>query len=243
LISVPTHRFLVGGLTNPTTAPTQSFYARVYTYATGGATGFTPATTTGTAGTVPASVDFGGVALATTNQIVVTAKVMETLTFCVSGSSVANCSAPTSPSVNLGAGPNGTLDTTPATVSVYSVLSTNATSGASVTLNGDTLKSGTNSIPPQTTNAAIGAGANKFGVRVASAGTGMTAQAPYAAAGYALDNNGATGTMSTFGQQILTTATQASNVASQYTYSAAAGATTPAGIYTANHSLVATGLF
>lgn len=71
--------FTVTTFTNPDTTNT-SFYARIYTYdATAGATGYTVANPD----VGDTHIDDGGVALSTAAQVTVTAKVQETLSFCV----------------------------------------------------------------------------------------------------------------------------------------------------------------
>ncbi len=128
------------GLTNPTTAAGLSFYARVVTYTTGTATNYGQADTTGGATSVGAGVvDRGGIALSTVRQVSITARVMETLTFCASGTNIDGsggasfdaCNEATVPTLEIGSGTPkvlsfGTLDAT----SAYTQLSTNATSGA-----------------------------------------------------------------------------------------------------------------
>src|SRR5262249_37516234 len=64
------------GVTNPATTNT-TFYARILTYATqAAAEGYTSTS-------VGSPVDAGGIALSTAEQITITAKVQERLTFCV----------------------------------------------------------------------------------------------------------------------------------------------------------------
>ncbi|MDB5182452.1 MAG: hypothetical protein JWO47_236 [Candidatus Saccharibacteria bacterium] len=76
--SATTADFTINAVQNPTALGT--FYARIYTYAaTAGATSYTD-TAPDTGAT---HVDDGGVALSTDNIVTVTAKIQETLTFCV----------------------------------------------------------------------------------------------------------------------------------------------------------------
>jgi hypothetical protein len=112
---------------NPSAA-NKEFYGRITTYSD-------------TAGTGPNEVDFGAVAVATTNQIVVTGTMPESLVFCV-GTSGTDCTNITGTSVALGTfSPTATNTGT----SVMSA-STNAGSGYVITVNGTTLTSGSNTI-------------------------------------------------------------------------------------------------
>ncbi|MFZ1483443.1 MAG: hypothetical protein WAS36_00300, partial [Candidatus Saccharimonadales bacterium] len=102
---------LTGGITNPSSATT--FYARILTYnATFGAT-YDPADNTGDPTTPGTYVDYGGAALSTVVQVTVTARVMETLTFCVTkdnldgtlGAGTDTCAEATlPPAVDIGLG-------------------------------------------------------------------------------------------------------------------------------------------
>ncbi|MDQ2973343.1 MAG: hypothetical protein M3Q79_02590 [bacterium] len=69
------------GITNPT--GTGSFYARILTYSTDTAGDTYDSTTTGANNPPAATVDAGGVAMSTANQITINARVQEVLTFCV----------------------------------------------------------------------------------------------------------------------------------------------------------------
>jgi hypothetical protein len=147
-----TQSFQLTGITNPST--TGTYYARIYTYAdndwctTGGVSCYTgPASAN--LGTYE---DFGGIALSTVAVIEITARVQESLTFCVTAAdpntwtgaanvqgtcaSAAVAAAP--PTITIGHSIGGgtpvidptAVDTTP----VYSQLSTNATHGAIINL-------------------------------------------------------------------------------------------------------------
>ena len=166
--------FSVTDVQNPTTLGT--FYARIYTYATSaGATGYTAAT--------PGSfVDAGGIALSTANEISVTAKVQETLTFCVgttalpaSGTSatpVTSCSSLTGSNVALGNN-NGVLSSTGPYVDVSTqyLVGTNANHAAAVVLKGSTLTFGSDTITALTSPTASSPGTSQFGLCTYS-GTG-----------------------------------------------------------------------
>ena len=138
----------VTGVTNPTQGAVtgQSFYARVTTFATsaGMSTAY-PATdlnrSSMTTMETNGLVDYGGVALSTTTPITVTAKVMETMMLCTSGTLMAatGCTDATSPSVNIGEDYNGTKilrDDAISTASAWSMISTNASTGYGIWLRG-----------------------------------------------------------------------------------------------------------
>jgi len=121
------------GISNPTTANV-NFYARILTYATGTGGNYTPANTTGTAPIeTTAALDFGGIALTTATQVNITARVMESLTFCVSAldlSNNKNCTNATAPTIIIGHGSPAIIDSSATDVAnVYTQASTNAQTG------------------------------------------------------------------------------------------------------------------
>jgi len=216
---------------NPSTA-NHTFYARILTYATpGGATGYV-------AGTEGSYVDYGGVALATGTPIVITARVMESIAFCVYKTACGD-----DPSFTIG-NANNVLDTSAVyTKTVNFSLATNAQSGADVFLKGDTLTSGSNTIPAKgSTAGTISAGTAAFGLYLSTLGTNVTASSPYSstAGQYALDT---ANTTSTYGQQVADMSGPTNTSVSTLTYGATASNTSAAGIYTATHQLIATGRF
>lgn len=236
--------FTLSTVTNPST--TGSFYARILDYTTtAGATSYTD--------TVPGTyVDYGGIALSTAAVINITAKVQESLTFCVYHSACGD-----STSLNLGqtVGSQVILDNN----AVYTAqdkfsVATNAQHGVVVNMKGDTLKFSTFSINPAGTTAiAFVAGTEDFGMCV-SPGAGVTAIAPYldstatcATPGgttkYGLDVTSGTNITSTYGQQIATLAGPSNTTVSTTTFAATASLTTTAGIYTAAEQLIATATF
>lgn len=245
------------GVTNPSVEG--SFYARIYTYTT--------ATAAQTHNTSSPSgyTDYGGIATSTANVITITARVQETLLFCVSGAApTANCGAVTTPAVSLGHGANTILDSTAVdTGNVYSQLSTNATSGAVVRMRNSApsggLNSGSNSIPAVNggagTSSTMTAGTAAFGVNVAngvivsgSGGSGsVSADANYGPTGgqYGMDTTTAGGAnvLGNFGDRIVYSTAPVNNINNTYTFAATAFNTTPSGVYTANISLIATGTF
>jgi hypothetical protein len=225
------------------TSAVGSFYARIVTFDTraNAVAQYTAAGTTRN-GTLTNKVDYGGVALSTAAAISLTARVMETLAFCVYTTACGD-----SPAVELGTGTPAAIDAS----SVYTKnlnfsISTNALSGAIVNLFGDTLKSGSNSITAAGTISAITAGSGKFGVKIgtptATSGS-VVATANYDGTG---GNYGfvVANTTSTYGDAFANTNSLPVNTGvAPFTYGVSAATTTPAGIYTATHQLIATGTF
>lgn len=235
----------VGGFTNPSTAET--FFARIFTFTS---TATANSYTSGTPGT---HLDDGGVALSTTNSIGITATVQETLTFCVSAAApTAGCGGTTTPAIILGNGGTPSILDTAAvyTSTVYFQLSTNAQNATTVRMKGSAnLASGSNTIPGTgATAATITAGTAGFGMRSAAGtpvggGSGtVSPAAPYnSGTQYGMDSTTVNDNVtSTYGDTIATATGAILNVNSPLTFGATAGATTPAGIYTANYSLIAT---
>jgi hypothetical protein len=202
--------------------------------------------------------DFGGVALSTANVISVTAKVQETLTFCVSQASPgAACSGTSTPTVTLGHGSPAVIDssvtdTNASVTPTYMQITTNASGGAIVRMKSNNACAGLSSdggttcaIPPVggTTASTIPAGTAKFGLTVGTGAGGTGALTPDAnyTTNYGMDTSGVT---STYGDPIAATASApATNMTSQLTFGATASPTTQAGVYTANLQLIATGTF
>lgn len=146
-ISIGAQIFRLAGITNPST--TGSYYARIYTYANntyGGGSGYVSPTNVGTN-----FVDYGGVALSTANVIQITARVQETLTFCVTAAdpdtwvTTGDCAdaavAAAPPAITLGHGsPTKVLDAnTVDLANVWTQLSTNATHGAVINMRNNNL--------------------------------------------------------------------------------------------------------
>jgi hypothetical protein len=251
----------LGGITNPSTLGT--FYARVYTYADDSfgstTTGYTDPTSVGD------DIDYGGIALSTVSAIGVTARVQEELTFCVAGAAItSNCAnaASNPPALTIGHGsPTLILDSTAVdTATAYMQTSTNAQSGVVVRMKNSNGCGGlsddsgaTCGIPPGNTaftSADTGGstGNADYGMDVAvnSDGIGtLSPTSPYDTAGsYAMAYTGAgTGVTSTYGSQIASSTGVLSNVDNTLTFAATAANTTPAGIYTADMALIATGTF
>lgn len=179
--------FTISNVDNPSTT-SQGFYARITTYTGTAYNGYTSPTGVGT------YVDYGGVAMSTAAEVLVTARVMPTLQFCVSAAApTAACGGTTTPDIDIGHGTIKAIDDSAVdTASVYSQLSTNAQHGAVIQAkffptgscygladgNGDCINpvgSGTSATP-----VAMTAGAAAFGLMVEngtaiSGGTGSTA--------------------------------------------------------------------
>jgi hypothetical protein len=250
------------GVDNPNNTNT-TFYARILTYDTQAhAEAYSPTAAGGGTGVV----DAGGIALSTANQITITSKVQERLTFCVYTG--ANCGAGGS-AVALG-NDKGVLDPNGAFVdknTKYDV-STNAASGVAIRVKGDTLKSGSFSINAiGGTATASSPGSEQFGFctyqstgsglvpdnlydgdsagTTSTACTGTTQSAGTASTGG--DNSAAfafdtTNTNTTYGQ---TFATKPAGNTSQGTIAFVGNIsnTTEAAIYTTTLTFVATGTY
>jgi hypothetical protein len=294
--------FTISGITNPSTVGT--FYARMYTYTNttwgtyGGPDTVNPNTGVGN------FVDYGGVALSTVPAITITARVQESLTFCISKANPATdwgsthfCDDPNVvgtaganlPALTLGHGSGtkvlevGTVDTG----SIYSQLSTNATHGAVINLRNSNTSCGglsadsgtTCAIPPigsgsSATPSAMASGTAAFGLFVSngsadpggtSASVGSTTASTVYNDGthnttgnyyYNMDTSSSASTpsngvpstytgsvTSTFGSTLAYTTAPCYRVDNTYVFAATPALTTPAGIYTANMSMIATGTF
>jgi hypothetical protein len=141
-------------VTNPNTANYQ-YYARITTYSDAGAT--TP-------------VDYGGIALSTADQVVVSGTMPESLVFCV-GTSGTNCGNITNATVDLGTFSPSTTSTGTSVMSA----STNAGFGYAITINGTTMMSGANPITALATQTASATGTGQFGLNVTGSGSGSGA--------------------------------------------------------------------
>jgi hypothetical protein len=261
--------FDITTMTNPSTA-NKTFFARIATFATGAAATSYTSTTPGT------YIDYGGIAMSTAKNISITAKVMETLTFCVSGTTLlnGNCTSATDANLVLGHNSPATLDSTAVdAASAYTQLSTNASTGAVIRMKntnscadgGLSANGGTTCaiVGNGSTAAAIAAGQAKFGLFVAAsannttptAGTGTVAPAAIYNDGthttvatpsslyYGMES-GASGVGSTYGSTIATSSgAPCSFTNNQLVFGASAALTTPAGVYTNNEILIATGTF
>jgi hypothetical protein len=257
------------GITNPTTAT--SFYARVLTFGTGNAAGYTPANTSGNTPTTGTFVDAGGIALSTAANISITSKVFETLAFCVFQTS---CGTP--PALTLGDATTGALSVSAAAVNnnAQYTLSTNAGSGVGVTMTGTTLcrpggtcTTGANAFTISAvgnTAAAKSIGSEQFGMCADTTGatgslaatapyndtinachTGLTTSSTYAGTSQFGFNDAASagGTNNAAGSSLLTSSGAVSSYTGTFAFLGDIAATTEAGLYTTSLNLVATGTF
>jgi hypothetical protein len=260
---------VMSGFTNPNysactggTPPNCTFYARLFTYSLNtSATSYTPSPLYTTN-----LLDDGGVALSTNQQVTVTSKVQEQLTFCVYTG--ASCSAGGG-SVTLGDS-TGVLYTTGPFVdktTQYSV-STNANYGLAIRMLGTTLTSGANTITAiGATPATSNPNHDQFGMCTVISNTApmsLVAQSPYnnascssttqtanqagnatggdGGASFGFDTNASTGTTSTYGG-LLDQAAAGSSAGSATGVIAMIGnvaVTQAAGIYTTTLTFVAT---
>lgn len=260
---------VLSGITNPDNAG--PLYVRMLTYTDGtGAAAYTS--------TAPGTyIDNGSAAASITDTVGVSAAVLESMTFCVTGSLVtgdnckmADASPLTAPVLKLGEVVTGSvvaLDSAHvSTGNIYSQISTNASNGAVVNLKSATSCGGLKRVeatacdiaPAGTTD--ITAGQAKFGVKVASAadpnsGTNSTgtyeianaSTTPYYSASIFKLNyvsGDASGITSAYGDPILdTNSAPVNNKNVQLTFGASAANNTPAGTYSTDLSLIATGKF
>lgn len=260
--------FNITGVINPTAAASHSYYARIVTFDTSANMGtqYTTSTTV-RAASFANQVDYGGIALSTAVPIAITAKVMETMQFCTSAAApTAGCAGTSVPAVTLGHGSPAILDPSAIdTQTVYSQVSTNATNGYAVRLHsnnacGGLSKDGGTTCPLPAINSGSAtaslmvAGTAAFGmhatagVQVPSGALTNTVNATYTGSGsnYAFDTTTSNDNVTaTYGNTVVSTGAGgvASSVNNSYVFAATAAAVTPAGIYIANETLIATGTF
>lgn len=239
----------VSGIANPSEEEGDTFYARILTY--------DAEQLTHDAEDVGTPVDSGTVALSTAKVIDVTARVNESITFCVSGTAPgASCgSNVTTPSLTLGDPEQGLQTNAVSEAAAYFQLSTNAAGSTVVKLrNGAAsggLNSGTNSIAPinDTTAQLLDTGDVGFGVRLPATttatggGSDITGAPAYASSTSNTFNMRTTQVTSTYGDQIASAAGPTSSATVTLTFGAQAGNLTPAGIYTAAIVLIATSTY
>ncbi len=245
--------FTVAGITNTSTLG--SFYARIITYSAnaGDIATYAP----GTEGSTDAK-DYGGIALSTANQLTITAKVQESLTFCVYLTG-ANCAGAGAPPLNVPLGDaNGVLSSystnylSTASAPKFDIAS-NAQGGVIVNMKGENLcRVASPCAPANGGNIINSSGASctadsavtsveQFGVRVSVLGTGVTsANYGCAANSHAFNEPN---TIGTYGDTIASMAAPSDEVQSTMEFMAKAATTTEAGIYTTNLSFIATGTY
>lgn len=132
----------------------------------------------------------------------------------------------------------GTLSrTSEKTATATMTAATNATSGYSITVNGNTLTSGANTITAiGGTATASTPGTKQFGLKVGAAGGSGSAVSPYNTANYAFD-------IDHLPSQVAQSATSSDTTTFTVTYLANISNTTAAGSYTATHTYICTGNF
>jgi hypothetical protein len=251
--------FTITGVHNPSVAGT--VYARIVTYDTSAHAQAYDSDDLG-----PGVVDQGSVAISITDTIGVSGVVRESLVFCVSGATISDgClgAGSTPPTVKLGSQVEPGVFALDAagvyTGDIYTQISTNALSGAVVSLKstagaagcaGLALNgTGACNIPAAGTGSTVAAGTAGFGVKLTlptvndnSMGNGIIAAGTnYNTTAYHLDGTGAT---STYGDPLYNTSgAYASNLNTTLTFGATASPNTPAGKYSTDVSLIATGTF
>ena len=248
------------GIHNPST--TDPLYARIITYDTAAhASAATSDTDTG-------SKDSGSVAIAITNNVSVSGAVQESMQLCASAAVMTdNCTGATAPSLKL-ANANGALDSTLLTVPLYTQISTNASSGAVVSLKsdaaacgglhrvGDAYDTSHCYIKPSSTD--VTADSGLFGLKLSANDTSDATKGTfqkhtgsvYDTSTYKMGFDSAnptsptSGVTSVYGDQVLDTNGAPANSRNMtMTFGASATNMTPAGTYQANLSLIATGTF
>ena len=257
------------GIDNPTVVG--PIYARIITYNTAVNAELYEATEASNADAN--RIDEGGAAIQITNTIGVSGAVLESLTFCVSGADDIgeNC-VPTdagldAPTLKLGEEVGDLVALSAGIVSegsIYTLLSTNAATGAVVSLKSSTvgcgglMRFGANpatecDIKPAVTGGVTDTGGAKFGVKTTTAaGVGDEANGElrptggYSNSTFALGwvIGDATGVTSTFGDPFLDTNNKpANNQKMELVFGATVTNNTPAGLYSADLNLIATGKF
>lgn len=253
----------VSGINNPTASG--PLYARIITYDL--ATNADDYTSTVLGSGV---VDEGGAAISITDTIGVSGAVLESLSFCVSGDPIdADCDVDgnAAPVLALGETVGDSVALTSSEVSegtVYTQISTNAVGGAVVRLKSSAVGCGglvrssdlaACNIAPALTSGIV-EGEAKFGVKTSATTDSAGADAVgdfeavdlsgYNTSTYALNyvDGDATGVTSTFGDPFLDTkGAPANNKNVALTFGASISNSTPAGLYSVDLSLIATGKF
>ncbi len=169
----------------------------------------------------------------TNSQIAVTATVPQSLTFSISANSIAFGS------LTAGAArfASSTASGQATEVAAHTVIvGTNAGNGYSMTINGNTLTSGANTVTAiGGSNTASSIGTEQFGLRLTASGGSGAVAAPYAAAGFAFTAGSAT--------QVASASGASANTTYSPRYIANISSNTEAGTYTATLSYVATANF
>jgi hypothetical protein len=168
------------------------------------------------------------------SQVAVTATVPQSLTFSISDNTISFGS--------LGAGAaryaSGTASGQATEVEAHNlIVGTNASNGYTMTLAGNTLTSGLNTITAiGAANTASAIGTEQFGVRMSASGGTGAVSVPYAAAGFAFDSGA-------FPDAIASASGASANTTYSARYIANITSSTEAGAYTATLTYVATANF
>jgi len=259
----------LSGITNPTNAG--PLYARIVTYASDTqADLYLSSDINGTADTAT-PIDQGSVAASITDTVGVSGAVLESMLFCVAGQAIdedCDTTGNIAPTIRLGETVGDTIALIPTAVSegsIFTQISTNASSGAVISLKssatgcGGLLRAGAPGecdILPAIADS-ITEGQAKFGVMTTAATdtpavAGATgALQPVTGSGYGTtdfflgyETGDASGITSTYGDPFLDTAgAPANNKNMQLTFGASVSNDTPAGLYSTDLRLIATGKF
>lgn len=258
--------FELAGITNPSS--TGPLYARILTYVDASAAA--SYVVTDSASALGSPIDQGSAAISITEGVNVSGAVLETMTFCVSGAAITeDCNRATSgvmvaPTLKLGRESSGVIALDSLDVyegTIYTQISTNAVNGAVVSLKssaancGGLLRAGAPSacdIAPAGTSGTIAAGQAKFGVKTGATDADADGTIrPFNTGNYDATNfrmnfvaGNASGVTGPYGDPLLDTANApANNKNMPLTFGASVANNTPAGLYSADLSLIATGKF
>jgi hypothetical protein len=220
--------YTLGSITNPTATNT-TFYVRITTYASTDTTG--------------GSTDTGTVAASTATQISVSATVDESLTFCTgtSGITSSSCAGATGSSVAL-----GTITTSSTGSGTSQIgITTNAGSGYAVTVAGNTLTSGSNTITALASQTASTQGSSQFGINLKANTTPSVGSDPAGAGTANPTSNYNTANQFRFvsGDQVASSASADNFRLFTVSYIANVAGNTAAGSYSTTLTYVATATF
>lgn len=253
----------LAGVSNPSASG--PLYARIVTYNVDGATALSTYSSTD----VGTHADDGGVAISITDGVNVSGAVLESMTFCVAKNTItANCdlTGNTAPTLQLGKEVGGVVALDASDVysgTIYTQISTNAASGAVVSLKsnatncGGLIRSSDPSacdIGPAGTSGSsdVTQGNAGFGLKLGTDVTDETngdyiaASSKYNSTQYHMNfvSGNASGVTGPYGDPILSTNSKpANNLNMPLTFAASVSNNTPAGNYSADLNLVATGTF
>lgn len=208
-------------------------------------------------------VDYGGIALSTTQNLTVSAKVQEQITFCVYTTGT-TCSNGTGTAVNIPDANTPLTTTAVSTADAKFGVASNALGGVTVRMRGfnpanpataySTLTAGAFTIDPYgagngvCTADSTSTSVEQFGLRIIPASANVTAATPYACAAgqHGWDTTGNVNTdnvTSTYGDTIATTAGPQAEEQNTLNFAAKAALTTQASLYTIGLNFIATGTY